>query len=341
MPKKILILATLAIAVAAILGFVYRNYSGEVKIVHAQMMPAVQAVYATGTVEAVKMVSISPRVSARLLSLEVDENAVVEAGQVLAKLENTDVLQNVENLDAKLELAKKALARAQTLAKSGAISKESFDQAQAAYKSANAALEQAKAQLSYLQLIAPEKGTVIRRDGEIGEMMAIGTPVFWINSGDEIRIETEVDEEDIGLVSVDKKVLIGADAFPDQIFNGHVESITPKGDPVARSYRVRISIDGQTPLMIGMTTETNIITQEKDSALMIPLTAFKNGQVIAVKNAKAQEVVVKTGIKTSQEIEILSGIEKEDAIAQVYDPKILDYKSIKTRPVTWKAKTGP
>lgn len=307
----------------------------SIKTIKPVVTDAVQAVYATGTVEASLMIPISPKIAARLMALNVDEGAYVSAGDILAQLEDSDLQQAVANLEARLDLAQKDLARAQKLGRSGAISKEALDAANANYKSAQATLERAKAELGFLQLVAPQDGTIIRRDGEIGELITIGTPVFWLNGGDQIRIETEVDEEDIGLVKTGQSVLISADAFPSDIFKGKVQSITPKGDPVARSYRVRVALEEDSPLMIGMTAETNIITKEKTDALMVPLTAVKNEKLFRVPGNKAEEVSVKTGIKTPHSIEITSGISADDIIAHVYDTTLTERGTIQPETIDW------
>jgi multidrug efflux system membrane fusion protein len=344
MNKKLVVFLTLLIAAAACFWIFNPAKSTEVLAVKPQHVPAVQAVYATGTVEASRMIPISPKIAARLMTLEVDEGSRVTAGQLLAQLEDTDVRENLTEAEANLDLAQKDLERAQKLGRSGAISKEALDSALAAHKTAAAAVERRKAELSYLQLLAPEDGTIIRRDGEIGELVtpttaaANSTPIFWMNGGDEIRIETEVDEEDIGLVQPGQKVLIGADAFPRQVFNGIVQSITPKGDAVARSYRVRVTMDGQTPLMIGMTAETNIITQEKDDARMVPLTSVKDGMVIRIAAGKAENVAVTTGIKTPKTIEILEGVNDGDLIAEKYDALLLEAGKIRASETAWDAK---
>ncbi len=333
--KKLVIVLVLIAAAAVAFWFFNPAKAKDVETVSPVNAPAVQAVYATGTVEASRMIPISPKIGARLMRLDVDEGSRVEAGQVLAQLEDADTQENLKDLQAKLDLASKDLARAQKLSKSGAIAKEALDQASAAYKSASASVDRTKAELSYLQLIAPEAGTIIRRDGEIGEMIALGTPVFWITGGDDLRIETEVDEEDIGLVQPNQKVVISADAFTQKTFEGTVQSITPKGDPVARSYRVRVTLGADTPLMIGMTAETNIITQEKDSALMIPATAISQGKVLKIGGGKATDTPVKIGIKTPQAVEILEGVRPEDKIALKYDGGLLEEGHIKAKQKDW------
>lgn len=332
--KVILLFVVLVVAVGAF--WMFNPAKGkDVETVMPVTAPAVQAVYATGTVEASLMIPISPKIGARLMTLEVDEGSRVEANQTLAQLEDADIRQNVSELEARATLAQKDLARAQKLGKTGAISKEGLDTAQANATAATASVERAKAELGFLKLFAPEAGTIIRRDGEIGELITAGTPVFWMTGGDAMRIETEVDEEDIGLVQPGQTVIVRADAFPNRIFEGEVQSITPKGDPVARSYRVRVSLPEKTPLMIGMTAETNIITQEKDAALMIPASAVKNGEVMKIDGGKAVVVPVKTGIKTPDAVEILEGVAAGEAVAAKFDSTLLDHDHLRTKTGTW------
>lgn len=324
MTRKAFILITLLVVAAA--GFWIFNpaKSQHIESVKPVREKAVQAVYATGTVEASLMIPISPKVGARLMTLNVDEGSHVEAGQILAQLEDADLLQAAADMQAKMELAQKDLSRAEKLSKSGAVSKEGFDSAQATFKSATASFERAKAELGYLQLIAPQAGTVIRRDGEIGELIPVGTAVFWMNGGDQIRIETEVDEEDIGLVQPGQKVLVSADAFPNQTFNGTVQSITPKGDPVARSYRVRVSLEEDAPMMIGMTAETNIITQVKENALMIPATSVKGDYLYVIQGHKPVLTKIKKGIVADKKVEVIEGVSENDAIALRYTDIAVD-----------------
>ena len=118
-----------------------------------------------------------------------------------------------------------------------------------------------------MSLTTPADGQVIRRDGEVGDFIPSNQPFFYLaKSGSPLRISADVDEEDIPLIKAGDKVLIKADAFPDRVFDGQVSEITPKGDPVARSYRVRIALPPDTALKIGMTAETNIITKESPNA---------------------------------------------------------------------------
>lgn len=315
--KKFIIPLLLLVAVA--LFFTLGKNGPEIAVTKPAAQKAVQAVYATGTVQAALMIPIAPKISARLMSLDADEGLRVAKGDVMAQLEDTDIQESLQEAQARLDLAQKEYDRSARLAKSGALSKGGLEKAEAELATARAGVERTKAELSYLKLLAPEDGMIIRRDGEIGELITVDTPVFWITGGDKMRIETEVDEEDISLVQPGQRVVISADAFPGAVYEGNITSITPKGDPVARSYRVRVSLKDQTPLMIGMTAETNIITQEKENALMVPTSAVKGDEVWVKTGHTFEKRAVKTGIKALKHIEILSGVDADSEVAVTYD----------------------
>ncbi|MCE7886914.1 MAG: efflux RND transporter periplasmic adaptor subunit [Alphaproteobacteria bacterium PRO2] len=316
--KKILLpLIVLAALAAGFLAIQGRNESA-LETVRPVRGPAVQAVYATGTVEPTVMMPIAPRSTARLMSLQADEGHIVKKGDVLGQLEDSDIQNQLEEVRARAEFAEKDYARKAELLKRGAISKGTADQSKADLDAARASVERIKAQLGYMQLIAPEDGLVMRRDGEVGELIPANQPVFWLSCCAPLRISAEVDEEDIALVKASMPVLIRADAFPGKDFRGKVDSITPKGDAVSRSYRVRIGIEGQTPLMTGMTAETNILISETKDALLVPTAAVKSDTVWVVQDGKLARRTVETGAKTPSAVEIRSGITAEDVV--VLDP---------------------
>ena len=142
-----------------------------VAVVEPHRGPAVQAVYATGTVEPSVMVPISPRGTARLVELKVDEGSVVEKGQLLARLENDDLRRAImpprprsatprRSSTARHSLSSAASRRAALMIGPGPIGRRRRRSASAP-----------QAEPHYLDLVAPAAGTIIRRDGEIGQMI--------------------------------------------------------------------------------------------------------------------------------------------------------------------------
>jgi membrane fusion protein, multidrug efflux system len=289
-----------------------------VTVVAPHRGPAVQAVYATGTVEPSVMVPISPRSAARLIELKVDEGSVVEKRQLLARLEKDDMRRAIEVAEAEERYAKAQLDRQAQLVERGVAARSAFDRARADWEKATALRERAEAEARYLDLVAPASGKIIRRDGEIGQVIVPDKPLLWMSCCAPLRVSAEVDEEDIAQIRSGQEVLIRADAFPGQVFQGTVQSITPKGDPVARTYRVRVSLPADTPLMIGMTAETNIVLRKADNALLVPTGAVRQDTVWLVEDGRLSPRQVTFGAKAANEVEILSGLAEGDRI--VADP---------------------
>jgi RND family efflux transporter MFP subunit len=275
------------------------------------------------------MVPISAHNMARLAELDADEGSTVVKGQVLAKLEDDDLRRAVEVTEAEERYAKAELDRLAVLVARQVVARSTYDRAKADWEKARAA---AAAEAGYLQLVAPADGTVIRRDGEIGQLIGANQTVFWLYSNAPLRISAEVDEEDIAQVRPDQQVLIRSDALPGQTFHGQVKAVTPKGDPVARSYRVRISLPGGTPLMIGMTTETNIILRQSDHALLVPAGSVRQDTVWRVEDGRLSPQKVTVGAKGATEIEILEGVSDTDWIVAAPSPRLKAGQQVRAIP---------
>lgn len=297
---------------------------------------AIEAVYATGTVEPTIMVPIAPRTAAHLIELSAIEGQVVKRGDVLARLEDSEQQAAISDLTARLVFAGSDFARKEQLLKTRSVSRDVLEQAKSEVDSLSAQLEKAKAQASYFRLISPADGMIIKRDGEIGELISSGQPVFYMSCCAPLRITAEVDEEDIPQAAIGQEVLIQSDAFPDKVYHGKIAGITPKGDPVARSYRVRISFDDPNhPFMIGMTVETNIIIQKIEKALLIPaISIAKKNKVQVVRDGVLKDLTIVPGIQNGEDIQIISGLAKTDQIVVPFDQNLKDGQKVRITPYT-------
>jgi multidrug efflux system membrane fusion protein len=335
--KETLLVAALAIILIATGWLNFGWFEKTYDVTHPVRGPAVQAVYATGTVEPTVMMPIASKLSARLMALNADEGSNVKKDEVLAQLESNDLQQSLKDLQARETFARQDYERKSQLAKQGFSTKADLEKARADWDSTRAAAQAMQAQVGYTRLVAPADGRIIRRDGEIGQMIPANQPVFWLSCCAPLRISAEVDEEDIGLVQPGQNVLIRADAFPSQTFKGTVQSITPKGDPVARSYRVRIGFTEDVPLLIGMTAETNIIARETKDGLLVPSSAVKQNTVWLVKGGKLAKQVVEVGAKGPEQTEIMSGLAADDVVVVIPDAGFREGKHIRARLVTGKS----
>jgi RND family efflux transporter MFP subunit len=204
------------------------------------------------------------------------------------------------------------------LAQRDFASQQTFQRTVSDHGQALAAVAAARQRLADLTLTAPLDGEVLRLDGNVGEVLRSGDVVVWIGQRDPMRIEAEVDEEDIPKVQRGQKVLVKADAWPSRLFTAQVTSLTPKGDPVSKNYRVRITLDPEQPLQIGMTAEVNIVVRETKDALLVPFGALRGEAVFVVEGARARRRAIKAGIVGTTKVEVLDGLKQTDLV--VSDP---------------------
>ena len=282
-----------------------------VAVSRPQRGPAVDAVYATGTVEPTVMLPVSPRSGGRLALLAVDEGSVVHKGEVLARLDDADLVSTIDELDARERYARSSYARTRDLVSRHFLAASELDRSRSDLDSAVAARRRARVLRSYMDLTAPADGLVIRRDGEIGQFIPAGQAVLTLSCCAPLRVAAEVDEEDIARVAVGQAVVLRSDALPGKVFDGIVSDITPKGDPVARSYRVRIKLATPEVFHVGMTADANIIIAKRDSALLLPSAALQDGMVWILRDGHLHRQPVKAGAIGSNHVEIVEGIDAQ------------------------------
>lgn len=275
---------------------------------------AIEAVYATGTVEPVRYARVGTKIPGRITEVLVNEGDIVETGNVLAIIEVGEDISRVQELSARLKLADADFERARKLRRSGNVSQASLDQAQSAQAAAAAALRGAKARLADHFITAPVAGALLRSENQlkVGDMVQPGQVLFTVGDPSDLQVDAEVDEEDIPKVAVGQDALLRADAFSGRALAGTVKSITPYGDPVGRTYRVYLSLPADTPLLSGMTAEINIIVRREDEALLVPVTALSGTSIWTIMEGRAHRVDVKIGAVGQENAEILSGL-PEDA----------------------------
>jgi RND family efflux transporter MFP subunit len=138
-------------------------------------------------------------------------------------------------------------------------------------------------------------------------MAQVGTPLVVVADLASLRITADIDERDAGRMHPGLDALVHADAFPGRQFPARVTEFTPQGDPTARVFRARLSLNPRSLLRPGMTVEINIILNRHDRAVLVPTNAVRNGVVWVVADHRARRRPVVSGVQDAQQIEIVSG----------------------------------
>ncbi len=307
-----MIATALFVAVAAVAW----HYFGPITVTAAAPSrgPAVEAVYGSGIVEPEVMVALGPKVSGRLQELAVDEGDAVRKGAVLARLDSRDLAATVAEWESRVRFGEAEFRRVEELYRRRLAAETDRDRARNELATATAARDRVREQLAEMTLRAPEDGVILRRDGEIGQLQRPGDILFWFSCCGGLRVSAEIDEEDIPSVAPGQRVLVAADAFPERVFEGQVREITPKGDPVARSFRVRIALPPDTPLRVGMTADCNIVVAERNDALRVPATAIAGDKLWVIQDGRLAERAVTLGAGHDGLVEIRAGLAADDLV---------------------------
>ncbi|SDT91373.1 RND family efflux transporter, MFP subunit [Stappia sp. ES.058] len=290
-----------------------------VAFVSPQTGRAADVVYATGVVEPVRWAKVTSVLRERIVEMCACEGETVTQGTILGRLDASDARATGAELEARVRLSKQNLDRAVGLLERRVISRQAFEQAENDHSRNVALLAAQTARLSDYELKAPMDGQVLRRDGEVGEVAEPGAVLFWVGQPRPLRVVADVNEEDIPLVRTGQTALVRADAFPGRSFDAVVDQITPKGDPVLKTYRVYLTFSDPPPLMIGMTSDVNIIVNVVEAALLVPLAAVDGDRVLVLgDDGRLATRKLEIGIRGTETVQVLGGLEADARVVAVW-----------------------
>ena len=273
-------------------------------------------VVATGTVNPVTTVQVGTYVSGPIKELFADFNSAVKKGQRVAQIDPRPFLLKVKQAEANLSTARaqvekdkadltfkqRALKRTRELFERNLIAKQEVEaaerdveQAQAQYQldqarveQNSAALEEARVNLGYTDIVSPVDGVVVSRSVNVGQTVAASfqTPVLFQVAQDltKMQVNTNVSESDIGLVAEGQKVFFLVDAYPERKFWGTVMQVRNAPQIVQNvvTYDVVVGIDNSDlALKPGMTASLSVITAQRDDVVKIPQAALRFHPLVA------------------------------------------------------------
>jgi RND family efflux transporter MFP subunit len=336
---KVIVWAAVGIIVAAAAGWWW--LVGSVPVVSA-VAPArgtaVEIVYATGAVEPVRWARVASMLRGRILEICDCEGKVVAKGDVLGRLDDKDVRAQLHELRAREDFAKRELNRQTELIGRGSTTTQAYERASMDLRSLQGLISVQLEKLADYTITAPIDGVVLRRDGEVGEIADVGQVLFRIGVLRPLQIVAEVNEEDIPRVAVGQTVLLRTDAFPERRLTGKVREVTPIGDPVAKTYRIKAALPDDTPLLPGMSVEANVVTREKADALLIPSDAVQGTSVLVVDGQRVRRRNIELGIRGTRAVEVLNGLSENEQVASPVPAGLTDGRRVR---VTAKSMTAP
>lgn len=254
------------------------------------------SVTATGTIEAVTSVTVGTQVSGIVNKLYVDYNSQVKKGQVIAELDKTNLLSELNTAKANLASAQSSLnyqaanmERYKTLYKKGLVSADEYENALLTYRQAKEQVasskenvQRAQTNLGYATITSPIDGTVISKSVEEGQTVAasFNTPELFTIAKDltNMQVVANVDEADIGGVKEGNRVTFTVDAYPDDTFEGTVKQVRLEATTTNNvvTYEVVISApNADLKLKPVLTANVTIYTQERSGVLAVANKALR------------------------------------------------------------------
>ncbi len=260
----------------------------ESRIVTAELGDIEETVESTGEVAPLNRVEVKPPIQGRIEKLLVDEGDKVKAGQILAWMSSSD--------------------RAAILDAARAKGPQELKKWEDTYKPT--------------PLIAPLSGVVILRNTVVGQTVSTADILFALS--DKLIVLARVDEVDIGRITVGMRTRITLDSYPDQSISGHVASILYEGKNVSNviTYGVKIEPDTVPPFFRSqMTSNVSLIIAQKKNTLLIPIAALNESRsgekqvfLPTEKKGKPKSQPVEVGLRGSDKVEILAGLQAGDQI---------------------------
>jgi len=329
----------------------------RVPVAMAAAGPALEAVYATGAVEPVNWARVGPATRARIVAVLVEEGARVREGQHLARLDDRQARLLADEAEARARFAADDLARTRTLVARDIAARATLERAERDARAARAAADALIQRLDDYLVRAPTDGIVLRRDAEVGEVVDTPASLFWIGEPRPLRVTAEVDEEDIARVEIGQPVLLRADAFPGQVMTADVAQITPKGDTTRKAYRVRLNLPDDTPLLIGMTVEANIVLRRTADAILVPPNAVvlptagrgspvvpagptRTATIWVVEKETAQRREVEIGVQGPRATEVRRGLVAGEMVILAPPAGLRDGQVVRLDSATGRGGTG-
>lgn len=294
----------------------------------------------TGTIEANEQVEIKSQVSGLVRSISFQEGSPVKKGQVLVKIDDSELLAQLSQALTRQNLAAENERRANLLLKKEAISREEYDLALAELKSTQAQTQLVRAQLAKTSVIAPFSGRIGLRNISVGEYLVPTTVVANLVNTDPVKITFSIPEKYAGQVQANTQLRFSV-AGADTQYAATVYAIEPAIEAATRTLQLRARAanpDGR--LRPGSFANIDLPLSTIPDAILVPTQAIipvQNGKKVFVsQDGKAKEVKVETSTRTEEDVLVTSGLNAGDTVLTTGIMTLKDGAPVKVKTGTTK-----
>jgi membrane fusion protein (multidrug efflux system) len=295
------------------------GFAMPVEVAAAIRDTVVDAIAATGQIEAVQSVELRPEVDGRIVEILVREGQEVGAGTGLFKVDDAELKAQVARAEADRDVAQRNLERTKQLMAQNASSQADLEKADAGYRAAQASYDLLKTRLDRTVVRAPFSGVVGRRLVSIGSYVNSQTPLISLQSVNPQHASFQVPERYADQLRRGQLVSFQVAALPGRNFSGEVVFVDPVVELPGRTILIKARVPNpEHQLQAGMFIEARLATNIRPNAVVVPEDALLPMQgatfVWVVKDSKANQRQVTVGVRTAGWAEVQSGVEAGDQV---------------------------
>jgi membrane fusion protein (multidrug efflux system) len=293
---------------------------------------------AVGTIEADQAVTVVSEIDGTVISLPFKEGESIKTGQLIAKLEDTQLAADVARTEALRDQSRVNYERIKAVVDQNAGTAQDLDNAAAALKVAEANLALARARFEKTRIVAPFDGKIGVRHVSVGAFLRAGQAIAEMANLDNMRVSFSVPENYISRLKRGADISVSTPANPDQQVRGNIFAIDPLVDPDTRNGQITARVPNPGELFLpGMSATISATLGERPDAITIPNEAvFANGSqsfVYTVKgDSTVQQVPITLGTQRSDVVEVLTGLTEGATIVRTGHQKL--YPGAKVMPLS-------
>jgi membrane fusion protein (multidrug efflux system) len=276
-----------------------------------------ETIDASGTLQSNEEVEIKPEITGRITGLYFKEGVNVSKGDLLVKIYDEDLKAQLQKLQLQQQLAKTTLQRQENLLKINGISQQDVDVTRNQVSAYGADIDFTRTQLQKTELRAPFSGRLGLRNVSLGAIVSPTTIITTLQQIDPLKIDFSIPEKYRTSIKLGDAVTFKVSGDND-VYKGSIYAMDPKIDLATRTIRIRAIMPNANKLFPGSFARVTLSLRDMPEAIMIPTQAVIPGtrdkRVIVADSGKAKFVVVETGIRNENNVQITSGLNVGDTV---------------------------
>ncbi len=281
-----------------------------------------------GSLEAENDVEIVARTQGPIVELSAEEGMRLKKGDVMLRIDETELRAQVEIAKVALKDATRAHERATAARESEIISQEVYDAALAQLETAQAQLMGAEILYEYTEVTAPFDGIVVDRLVKLAQNVTANQALFRFSEFDPLLCKIQVPEKELSRLRKGQTAYLNVEAWPDQRFEAHVLRISPVVDATTGTIRVTLQVHARGKLSPGMFASVFLVTDTHDDAVVMPKRALSveslSDTVFVAENGQAVRRDIELGYEETDIVEVISGLRPGERVIVVGQDGLTD-----------------